>query len=144
MAASCIFCKIIKGAIPSHKLYETELTYSFLDISPLSTGHAVSPNIFCPAPSCHLVIPKAHAQYLHEVPDESLADLLPVAKKIASAIGAKNYNVLQNNGRLAHQAVDHAHFHIIPKPNDAEGLGLPWQTDTEQRTGSCNAKLTRL
>ncbi|TPX46870.1 hypothetical protein SeLEV6574_g02969 [Synchytrium endobioticum] len=112
MAASCIFCKIIKGAIPSHKLYETELTYSFLDISPLSTGH--------------LVIPKAHAQYLHEVPDESLADLLPVAKKIASAIGAKNYNVLQNNGRLAHQAVDHAHFHIIPKPNDAEGLGVGW------------------
>ncbi|TPX36213.1 hypothetical protein SmJEL517_g01505 [Synchytrium microbalum] len=112
MAANCIFCKIIKGAIPSHKVLETELTYAFLDISPLSTGH--------------LVIPKAHAQFFHQVPDENLADLLPVAKKVALAIGAKDYNLLQNNGRLAHQAVDHVHFHIIPKPNETEGLGIEW------------------
>lgn len=63
---------------------------------------------------------------MHELSDESLADILPVAKKVALAVGAQNYNVLQNNGRLAHQVVDHVHFHIIPKPNEEEGLGVGW------------------
>jgi diadenosine tetraphosphate (Ap4A) HIT family hydrolase len=49
-----------------------------------------------------------------------------VTKKIASASGAENYNILQNNGRLAHQEVDHVHFHMIPKPNEDEGLGIKW------------------
>ncbi|KAF7300188.1 HIT domain-containing protein [Mycena kentingensis (nom. inval.)] len=111
--ASCLFCKIIKGEIPSFKLVETELSFSFLDIGPLSKGHA-------------LVIPKYHAEKLHQLPDEYLADAMPVAKKIALAQGADNYNVLQNNGRLAHQEVDHVHFHIIPKPSADEGLGVGW------------------
>ncbi|KAL1705765.1 HIT-like domain-containing protein [Schizophyllum commune] len=106
--ASCIFCKIIKGEIPSFKLLETELSYSFLDINPLSTGHA-------------LVIPKYHAAKLHELPDEYLADAMPVAKKIAVALGAENYNILQNNGRIAHQ-VDEAGLVI----------GWPQQTVTKE------------
>ncbi|KAF8657313.1 hypothetical protein AX16_002235 [Volvariella volvacea WC 439] len=101
------------GEIPSLKLIETELSYSFLDIGPLSKGHA-------------LVIPKYHAVKMHELPDEYLADALPIAKKIAIAQGAENYNILQNNGRLAHQLVDHVHFHVIPKPNEEEGLGVGW------------------
>ncbi|KAF9401278.1 Adenosine 5'-monophosphoramidase [Mortierella sp. AD011] len=56
-----------------------------------------------------------------------MADLLPTAKKVAEAIGCKEYNVLQNNGRLAHQAVDHVHFHVIPKPNENEGLVMEWK-----------------
>jgi len=74
------------------------------------------------------VIPKYHAEKLHEVPDEYLADAMPIAKKIALAIGATDYNVLQNNGRIAHQEVDHVHFHVIPKPSasDAEGLVIGW------------------
>ncbi|KAF7365628.1 HIT domain-containing protein [Mycena venus] len=111
--ASCLFCKIIKGEIPSFKLVETELSFSFLDIGPLSRGHA-------------LVIPKYHAAKLHELPDEYLADAMPIAKKIALAQGAENYNVLQNNGRLAHQEVDHVHFHVIPKPSAEEGLVVGW------------------
>ncbi|KAJ7051781.1 HIT-like domain-containing protein [Mycena amicta] len=111
--ASCIFCKIIKGDIPSYKLVETELSFSFLDIGPLSKGHA-------------LVIPKYHAEKLHELPDEYLADAMPIAKKIALALGAENYNILQNNGRLAHQEVDHVHFHVIPKPSKEEGLIVGW------------------
>ncbi|KII91029.1 hypothetical protein PLICRDRAFT_174364 [Plicaturopsis crispa FD-325 SS-3] len=113
--ASCIFCKIIKGEIPSLKLIETDLSLSFLDIGPLSKGHA-------------LVIPKYHAEKLHDTPDEYLADALPIAKKIAIALGAENYNILQNNGRIAHQEVDHVHFHIIPKPaaSDEEGLVVGW------------------
>ncbi|KAF8463799.1 HIT-like protein [Gautieria morchelliformis] len=114
-AAECVFCKIIKGDIPSFKLVETELSFSFLDIGPLSSGHA-------------LVIPKYHAQKMHEIPDEYLADAMPVAKKIALAVGAVDYNILQNNGRIAHQVVDHVHFHVIPKPaaGDAEGLVIGW------------------
>ncbi|KAF5376815.1 hypothetical protein D9757_008901 [Collybiopsis confluens] len=113
--ATCVFCKIIKGEIPSFKLVETKLSYSFLDIGPISKGHA-------------MVIPKYHAAKLHELPDEYLADALPIAKKIALAQGVENYNVLQNNGALAHQVVPHVHFHVIPKPNETEGLIVGWPT----------------
>ena len=49
---------------------------------------------------------------LHDVPDSELAELLPVAKRLALAVGAENYNILQNNGKLAHQAIDHVCFLI--------------------------------
>ncbi|KIY52452.1 HIT-like protein [Fistulina hepatica ATCC 64428] len=113
--ATCIFCKIIKGEIPSFKLVGTELSYSFLDIGPLAKGHA-------------LIIPKYHAVKLHDLPDEYLVEAMPIAKKIALALGVENYNVLQNNGRIAHQEVDHVHFHVIPKPeaSDTEGLVVGW------------------
>ncbi|CAK7266716.1 Adenosine 5'-monophosphoramidase [Sporothrix epigloea] len=111
--SACIFCKIIKGEIPCFKLIETEKTIAFLDINPLSRGHA-------------LVIPKFHGEKLLDIPDEHLTDILPIVKKITKAVGTDNYNILQNNGRLAHQEVDHVHFHIIPKPNEAEGLGVGW------------------
>ncbi|KAL7276284.1 Adenosine 5'-monophosphoramidase [Rhizina undulata] len=113
MAAACIFCKIIKGEIPSLKLFENDKVLAFLDIQPLSRGHA-------------LVIPKSHGAKLHDIPDDELAELLPVAKKLAKAIGSENYNILQNNGRLAHQEVEHVHVHVIPKPNEEEGLGIRW------------------
>ncbi|KAG2130763.1 HIT-like domain-containing protein [Suillus bovinus] len=110
--STCIFCKIIKGEIPSFKLIETETSYSFLDIVPLSRGHA-------------LIIPKDHAAKLHELPDEYLADVMPIAKKIATAQGPENYyNILQNNSRITHQVVDHVHFHIIPKPDASDEEGL--------------------
>lgn len=67
---------------------------AFLDIQPLSRGHA-------------LVIPKHHGEKLADIPDDQLAEILPVVKKIVKATGAENYNVLQNNGRIAHQEVDH-------------------------------------
>ncbi|KIW37440.1 uncharacterized protein PV06_10480 [Exophiala oligosperma] len=111
--AACIFCKIVKGDIPSFKLFESDKVLAFLDIQPLSKGHA-------------LVIPKHHGAKLVDIPDDSLTELLPVVKKLAVASGAENYNVLQNNGRLAHQEVDHVHFHMIPKPNETEGLGIGW------------------
>ncbi|CCX16544.1 HIT-like domain-containing protein [Pyronema domesticum] len=119
MSAACIFCKIIKGDIPCFKLYESAKVLAFLDIQPLSKGHA-------------LVIPKTHGEKLHDVPDDELAELLPIAKKLALAVGAVDYNILQNNGRIAHQEVDHVHVHMIPKPNETEGLTVGWpaqQTD---------------
>ncbi|KIO33981.1 hypothetical protein M407DRAFT_166191 [Tulasnella calospora MUT 4182] len=112
---NCLFCKIIAGQIPSVKLIETEHSYSFLDIFPLAKGHA-------------LVIPKYHGVKLHDIPDEYLSDTLAIAKKVAIASGFVDYNILQNNGRNAHQVVDHVHFHIIPKPSksDEEGLVIGW------------------
>ncbi|KAK5942744.1 Adenosine 5'-monophosphoramidase [Knufia obscura] len=111
--ASCIFCKIVKGDIPSFKLYDSPKVLAFLDINPLAKGHA-------------LIIPKTHGEKLTDIPDDELAESLPVAKKIAAALGAENYNILQNNGRLAHQEVDHVHFHVIPKPDQQQGLGISW------------------
>ncbi|RKP13176.1 HIT-like domain-containing protein, partial [Piptocephalis cylindrospora] len=77
-----------------------------------------------------LVIPKEHGEFLHNLSDASLADLLPLAKRVAKSLpgGPGQYNVLQNNGKLAHQVVPHVHVHIIPKPNAEEGLGVGWPT----------------
>ncbi|KAL2877520.1 Adenosine 5'-monophosphoramidase [Colletotrichum sp. CLE4] len=113
--ASCIFCKIIKGEIPCFKLFESEKTLAFLDINPLSRGHAT----YIVPPQ--LVIPKHHGAKLSDIPDDQLSEVLPVVKKLVAATGATDYNILQNNGRIAHQVVDH-----IPKPNETEGLGVGW------------------
>ncbi|KAG8713302.1 hypothetical protein FRC08_013434 [Ceratobasidium sp. 394] len=113
--ANCLFCRIIKGEIPSMKLLESDFSFAFLDINPLSRGHS-------------LVIPKYHGEKLHDVPDEYLADTLLMAKKLAIATGATDYNILQNNGKIAHQVVPHVHFHMIPKPaaTDDAGLVIGW------------------
>ncbi|OJJ49171.1 hypothetical protein ASPZODRAFT_129581 [Penicilliopsis zonata CBS 506.65] len=116
-STACIFCKIVKGEIPSFKLFENDKVFAFLDIQPLSRGHA-------------LVIPKFHGAKLTDIPDEDLREILPVAKKLAQVSGAENFNILQNNGRIAHQVVDHVHFHMIPKPNETEGLGVGWPTQS--------------
>ena len=116
--ADTIFSKILAGEIPCHRLYEDEKVLCFLDVNPLSHGHA-------------LVIPKEAAETLDELSEESAAAIgrvLPrLSKAILAATGAKSYNVLQNNGRRAHQAVNHVHFHIIPKYEDGSGLGIGWQ-----------------
>ncbi len=109
----CIFCKIVSGKIPAHKIYENEKILAFLDIGPLSEGHS-------------LVIPKKHSQKLTEVEDNTLSEIVKCAKNIAKALNCENYNILQNNGKLANQAVGHVHFHIIPKTKD-EGLDINWK-----------------
>ncbi len=112
-----IFSKIIRGEIPSYKLYEDALVFAFLDIAPIAPGHA-------------LVIPKEPAVTLDQLSDESAAALGRVLPRLCRALiavtGTSEFNVLQNNGRMAHQAVDHVHFHIIPKPSEAQGLGVMW------------------
>lgn len=113
------------------KVFESEKTLAFLDINPLSSGHAVQLRSIETSHShadnlIQLVIPKHHGAKLTDIPDDSLSELLPVAKKIALATGAEQFNILQNNGRMAHQLVDHVHVHMIPKPNESEGLGISW------------------
>ncbi|KAL8745344.1 MAG: hypothetical protein Q9190_002505 [Brigantiaea leucoxantha] len=87
------------------------------------------------------VIPKHHGAKLGDIPDDSLSEILPVAKKLAQLVNADDYNILQNNGRLAHQEVDHVHFHMIPKPNAQEGLGIGWpaqKTDMDKLKQLCS------
>jgi histidine triad (HIT) family protein len=115
--ADTIFRKIIAGQVPCHKLYEDEHVLAFLDINPLSRGHT-------------LVIPKEPAETLDQLSEESAAALgrvLPrICRAVIAATGTREYNVLENNGRGAHQLVPHVHFHIIPKPEIDKGLGILW------------------
>jgi len=115
--ADTIFSKILRGEIPCHKLYEDDRVLAFLDIGPLSEGHA-------------LVIPKAEVATLGELDDESAAAIGRVLPRLCRALvkvtGVEEYNVLQNNGAGAHQAVFHVHFHIIPKPDHDQGLAIKW------------------
>ena len=121
-----IFDRIVRGEIPSHKVYEDEHVFAFLDINPIAKGHT-------------LVVPKEGKAYLHELSDDSAAALgrvLPrLCRAVMKATGATAYNVLQNNGSAAHQAVFHVHFHIIPK-HAKEGLGIGWYPSSlEGETG---------
>ena len=115
--AETIFSKILRGEIPCHKVYEDERVLAFLDIGPLSRGHT-------------LVIPKEPAETLDVLSDESAAAIGRVLPRICRAVkqvtGCEAYNVLENNGALAHQAVYHVHFHVIPKPGPDSGLGVKW------------------
>lgn len=115
--ADTIFGRILRGEIPCHKLYEDEHVLAFLDVGPLSRGHA-------------LVIPKEAKATIDELSDESAAAIgrvLPrLARAIVQATGVRDYNILQNNGHAAHQVVMHVHFHIIPKPSAEAGLGVGW------------------
>jgi len=112
-----VFSQILRGEIPCHKVYEDEHMLAFLDVGPLSQGHT-------------LVIPKEPAETLDQLSDTAAAAIGRVLPRLCRAVkqvtGAANYNVLQNNGAAAHQAVGHVHFHIIPKPNAHEGLGIEW------------------
>lgn len=115
--ATTIFTKIIAGEIPCFRIYEDDKVFAFLDINPLSRGHT-------------LVIPKEPAETIDQLSEESAAALgrvLPrLSRAILQATGATAFNILQNNGVTAHQAVMHVHFHIIPKYADGSGLGIQW------------------
>jgi len=121
--ADTIFSRIIRGEIPSHKVHEDARVFAFLDIGPLSRGHT-------------LVVPKEAAVTLDQLSEESAAAVgrvLPrVCRAVLAATGATAYNLLQNNGALAHQAVMHVHFHIIPRyeQEDAAGLSIRWKPGT--------------
>lgn len=116
-----IFDRILDGEIPCHRLYEDEHVLAFLDIGPMSYGHA-------------LVIPKERVAQLHELSDEAGAALgaalVKVAKAVVKATGATAYNILQNNGAEAHQAVFHVHYHVIPRYEDGSGLQITWNAGT--------------
>ena len=116
MENNCIFCKMVAGEIPVTKVYEDEIVLAFLDIGPISDGHA-------------LVIPKRHFEKLHDCPPELLGEVASrlgrIAGAVAAAMESDGYNLLCNNGRAAGQLIEHLHFHIIPR-KDGDGVFDRW------------------
>ena len=127
-----IFSKILRGEIPCHSVYEDEAVLAFLDLNPLSPGHT-------------LVIPKEPAETLDQLSDDSAAAIgrvLPrISRAVLAATGATEFNLLQNNGPGAHQAVFHVHFHIIPKFSDGRGLGVGWPAGALEDGAGLAAKI---
>ena len=109
MNSDCLFCKIIKGELPSEKVYEDENSYAFLDIHPINVGHT-------------LVVPKRHAENIHDIPPVDFCALMESARKLASVVkeatGAEGINIGINNGSVAGQIIFHLHVHIIPRFQD--------------------------
>ena len=129
----CIFCRIIAGEIPSQKILETPDAVAFLDVGPLADGHT-------------LLVPRRHYVTLAEIPSDEFCRIVEPLPRLAAAIeavtGAKGYNVLQNNGRVAGQVVDHVHFHLIPRAA-GDGLGYRWNAGCypEGRAGELRERI---
>ncbi|WP_317366894.1 HIT family protein [uncultured Tyzzerella sp.] len=102
----CIFCKILNGDIPSKKVFENDNFIAILDAFPANEGHT-------------LVIPKKHFTNIFEIDEETLKEGYSIARNVANSIrkslNIENINILQNNGALAGQTVNHFHIHIIPR-----------------------------
>ena len=102
----CLFCKIVRGEIPSYRLFEDAHAFAFLDINPFGLGHT-------------LVVPKFHARQLFFLPPEELAGVMPAVQRVATLLrnrlGCDGLALMQLNGESAGQTVDHVHFHLIPR-----------------------------
>ena len=111
MDETCIFCKIIKGDIPSYTVYEDEKVKVFLDINPNTNGHM-------------LVIPKDHTKDIETISEETLLEVIRVAKNMKKLaedkLSCDGVSLCQNNGIA--QDVKHFHMHVIPKYNDKQEL----------------------
>ena len=110
----CIFCKIIKGEIPSYKIYEDEYTYAFLDIAAEGYGHT-------------LVVPKKHFANVLGCSKFYLQRCMDTVKKIGNHYindcGFSGFNLIVNTNESAGQSVKHLHIHIIPR-KEGDGIGL--------------------
>ncbi len=111
---NCIFCKIANGEIPSKAIYEDEDFKVILDLGPATKGHA-------------LILPKEHAADLFELPEETAAKAVILAKKLGKQmtdnLKADGLNLIQNNGEAAGQTVRHFHLHLIPRyENDGQHI----------------------
>ena len=113
-----VFAKILRGEIPSHKVYEDEHSYAFMDIMPRCDGHT-------------LIIPKKPARNLLDVEFDSLGHTMATVQKIGrgvmKAFGADGISLLQFNEPAGGQVVFHLHFHIVPR---YEGVSMPPYTGT--------------
>lgn len=121
----CIFCKIVKGEIPSAKVFENEQVLAFLDISQVSKGHT-------------LVIPKVHKENVFELTPELAQEIFKVVPSIANSIKKQfsplGLNLLNNNGEHAGQTVYHYHLHIIPRYGKGDGFGAVWKSHAQDYT----------
>lgn len=104
MTEDCIFCKIVEGEMPSHKVYEDEKVVAFLDANPVSRGHT-------------LVVPKEHVEDIHGTGEMEYMwkAIVRVADAVKEAFEPEGINIDQNNGKIAGQEVLHMHFHVTPR-----------------------------
>ncbi len=130
--SDCIFCKIIQRQIPASIIFEDHCAVAILDVNPLASGHL-------------LVIPKVHVNQLVDLSDSVAADvgrLLPkLGRTLLKVTGAAGFNVLQNNGEVAGQVVNHVHFHLIPR-REGDSLGYRWQAglyEDDQMRDTCES-----
>lgn len=103
----CIFCKIVKGEIPSYKVYEDDVVYAFLDITQVTKGHT-------------LIVPKKHVADIFEYDEQLASTVFSRIPKIAKAIEKafpemEGLNMVNNNKELAYQTVFHSHIHLLPR-----------------------------
>jgi len=112
----CLFCDIVSGKIPCHRVFENEKVLAFLDIAPVNYGHA-------------LVVPKAHYANMEEIPEDALCETVKIVKIVGKALkeglAAPGYNVSINNDPVSGQVIPHIHFHVIPR-KEGDGLKL-WE-----------------
>ena len=116
----CIFCGIVAGAVSSTTIAQSERAVAFMDIHPVTHGHA-------------LVVPRAHSADLLDITMEDLAACVHLAQQVAGRakdrLGADGVNLLNCSGVDAWQSVFHFHLHVIPRYKDQPGrhaIGLPW------------------
>lgn len=127
-----IFAKILRGEIPSHKIYEDQDTFAFMDVMPQGTGHT-------------LVIPKTPSRNILDADPATLATIIPVVQKIAvaakKAFEADGVTVIQFNEPAAGQTIYHLHFHVIPR---FEGIPLRPHTGTMEDQGVLAANAEKM
>lgn len=115
MGENCIFCKIIRGEIPSATIYEDGDFKVILDINPAARGHA-------------LILTKEHYANLYELPEELAGKAMVLAAKLTAHMTEKlhcdGFNLVQNNGEVAGQTVFHFHLHLIPRYKDGDNRDL--------------------
>jgi len=104
-----IFAKILRGEIPSHRVYEDDDVVAFMDVMPQAAGHT-------------LVVPKAPSRNLLDADPAVLSKLMPVVQTIAraakTAFAADGITIIQFNEATAGQTVFHLHVHVIPRHED--------------------------
>lgn len=108
----CIFCKIVKGELPSNLVYEDDLIMCFLTIEPINEGHV-------------LIIPKNHYLDTDEIPTEVVTSMMVLSKRIVKVIKEKyspdGYSIMQNGGEF--NDIGHYHMHVFPR---YKGDGFGW------------------
>lgn len=113
----CIFCRIANGSVPSKTIYEDDEFRVILDLGPATKGHA-------------LILPKDHYADIYEIPEDTAADAMKLAKRMAAVMKEKlhcdGFNIVQNNGEAAGQTVKHFHIHLIPRYRD-DGQHILWE-----------------
>jgi histidine triad (HIT) family protein len=122
MPESCIFCKIVQKEAPASIVYEDERVIAFMSIQPINVGHT-------------LVVPKKHYENIYDLPEEDIAYLYKIVKKLShavqKAVNAEGIRTVQNNGEAAGQVIFHLHVHIIPMNKDRQWVHHPQNRDVE-------------